>query len=273
MLFHTFGNSENPTLLVMHGMMNDWKVIYEKMKPLEKDFFLIIPAMDGCYDGAKDFTTFADQCEQIEEYVQVHLSGRLYMVYGISQGATLMDELLSRDKIEIKAAILDGLYVAKQGKLAGKISGRQLLKMQKNGGEITPFFKNVVMRLMGMDEKHLASMKCIYWGFSKKSVENNMFEQYTYEQPAQIANTKAKIYLWCGSKEPYALKSHKIIKKYITNYEEEILPGCAHGALFFFNEAKLCAKIRAVGQSMNLNEKSNRPLEVVIANLDERKIK
>lgn len=30
MLFSTFGNTGNPTLLIMHGMMNDWKIIYEK---------------------------------------------------------------------------------------------------------------------------------------------------------------------------------------------------------------------------------------------------
>lgn len=250
MLFNTFGNIENPTLLIMHGMMNDWKIIYKKMKSLENDFYLIVPAMDGCYDGAKDFTTFADQCRQIEEFVQSNLAGKLDMVYGISQGATLMDDLLSRNNIEIKVAILDGLYVARQGKLAGKISGKQLLKMQKNGGEITPFFKNVVMRLMGMDEKHLASMQCIYWGFSKASVENNMFEQYTYKQSPKIANTKAKIFLWCGSKEPYALKSHRIIKQYITNYEEEIFHNCAHGEMFFFNEEKLCEKIRKIGRSL-----------------------
>lgn len=248
MLFNEFGNPENPTLLIMHGMMNDWKVVYEKMKSLANEYYLIVPAMDGCYDGANDFTTFADQCKQIEKYVHTNLTGKLDMVYGISQGATLMDELLSRNNIEIKVAILDGLYVARQGKIAGKITSRQLLKMQKNDGKLTPLFKNVIMPLMGMSEKHLVSLTCIYWGFSQKSVENNTCEQYTYKQSPKIAKTKAKIYLWCGSKEPYALKSHRIIKQYIKNYEEEIFQGYAHGELFFFTPEKLCAKITLIGR-------------------------
>ena len=133
MLFNTYGDKNSPKLLLMHGMLNDWHIVYEKMKSLAGEYYLIIPAMDGCYDGSGDFTSFADQCRQIEEYVCTHLDGRLDMVYGISQGATLMDELLSRNKIVIRAAVLDGLYVARQGNFAGKLTARQLLKIQKNG--------------------------------------------------------------------------------------------------------------------------------------------
>ena len=240
MQFHVFGDKEKPTLLIMHGMMNDWKIFYEKTKSLTHSFYLIYPAMDGFYDGSGDFTSFTDQCRQIEKYVKKHFDGKLDMVYGLSQGATLMDELLTRNHITIRAAILDGLYVARQGSLAGSITVNQLLKMQKNGGKLTWSVRKVIMPLMGMTKKHMASFHCIYWGFSKTSAVRNAHEQYTYSQSPAIAETKAKIYLLCGSKEPYALKSHKIIKQYIRNYEEPDSaklspPGTVQNSVIWYN--------------------------------------
>lgn len=251
MLFNTYGNINAPNLLLMHGMLNDWHIVYEKMKSLADEYYLIIPAMDGCYDGSSDFTSFADQCRQIEEFVCTNLDGKLDLVYGISQGATLMDELLSRNKISIRAAVLDGLYVARQGNIAGKLTAKQLLKIQKNGGELPWGIKHIMMPLMGMTEKDTASWNCLYMGFSKVTAERNAHENYTYTQSPDIAKTGAKIYLWCGSKEPYAIKSNNIIKQYITNYEEKVFDGCAHGELFFFKPEKLCEMISEICLEMN----------------------
>ena len=60
MQFHEFGNIENPTLLVMHGMLCDWRKFRELFQPLEQNFCVIYPAMNGCYDGAPDFKSFAE---------------------------------------------------------------------------------------------------------------------------------------------------------------------------------------------------------------------
>ena len=66
MLFNEFGSKENPPVLLLHGMMQDWHSEYELLKPLEEHYRLIIPAQDGFYDGSGDFTSFADQARQVE---------------------------------------------------------------------------------------------------------------------------------------------------------------------------------------------------------------
>jgi len=65
MLFTEFGSKENPPMLLLHGMMQDWHTEYEMLKGLEEHYRLIIPAQDGFYDGSGDFTSFADQARQI----------------------------------------------------------------------------------------------------------------------------------------------------------------------------------------------------------------
>lgn len=117
MQFQLFGDEGKRTLLVMHGMLCDWRKFREIFMPLEQDFRVIYPAMNGCYDGAPDFRSFADTCGEIEQYVKAHFDGRLDAVVGVSQGATLMAILASRNVITIDKAILDGVYMVHQGKL------------------------------------------------------------------------------------------------------------------------------------------------------------
>ena len=47
MLFNEFGNKNNPPILLLHGMMQNWRNVHETLKPLEEHYRLIIPAQDG----------------------------------------------------------------------------------------------------------------------------------------------------------------------------------------------------------------------------------
>lgn len=84
MLFNEFGNKENPPVILLHGMMQDWHNEYELLKPLEEHYRLIIPAQDGFYEGSGDFTSFADQAEQIEKYILSNHNGKVIGAYGAS---------------------------------------------------------------------------------------------------------------------------------------------------------------------------------------------
>ncbi|MBP3413883.1 MAG: hypothetical protein J6L81_01620 [Clostridia bacterium] len=246
MLFNEFGSKEKPTLLLMHGMMQDWHSEYKYLKPLEEHYRLIIPAMDGFYDGCKDFTSFADQARQIEEYVQKNYDGKLDGIYGASQGALMIVEILSRNKIRIKTAILDGVYVAHQGKIAGWCTYKMFLSIKKNGGKL-PKAMNIMLALTGMKKEDFnKEINALYLNASEESIKRNFMETYTYRTNPEITKTDAKVYLWCGSKEPYALKSHRILKKYLKNYDEEIFQGYGHGELLMNHQEENCQKIHNV---------------------------
>jgi hypothetical protein len=80
-------------------------------------------------------------------------------------------------------------------------------------------------------------------GASYESMKRNFYENYTYRANPKLKDTDTKVYLWCGSKEPYALKSHKILKKYLKNYEEEIFDGLAHGELLLSGDNAVYNKL------------------------------
>ena len=243
MLFNEFGKKDKPVILGMHGMCQDWHSEYKMLKPLEKDFRLIIPAMDGMYPNS-EFTSFEDQCKQIEEYIKENYNGHLDGVFGQSQGALMIVELLARNNIIIDKAVLDGTYVAHQGKIAGYVT-YWMVKYFKDNGK-PPKVMDIMMNLMGLGEEAYSMFDELYWDVSYESMKKNMLENYTYHTNPNIANTKTKVYLWCGSKEPYALKSHKILKKYLKDYEEEIMDGLGHGEFFLKHQDEMCKKITKV---------------------------
>lgn len=245
MQFHEYGDKVKETVLVMHGMLCDWKEFREIFKPLEQDFRVIYPAMDGCYDGAPDFKSFSDECSQLEEFISDNYEGKLNAVIGLSQGATLMAILMSRNNIRIKTAILDGVYVAHQGKLCAKLALKAFLKMQKNGGKPSKAFIKA-LPLMGLDENDLNEFKLMYWGVNYESMKTNLYENYTYRIPNDFRIENTKVFLWCGSKEPYAIKSHEILKKHITDHEERIFKGYGHGQKMSKETADYLSEIRKV---------------------------
>ena len=75
MEFHEYGRADAPAVLVMHGMMQHWRSMHALLSSLADQYRLIFAAMDGFYEGSSDFTTFADQARQIEEYVQANCGG------------------------------------------------------------------------------------------------------------------------------------------------------------------------------------------------------
>ena len=71
--------------------------------------------------------------------------------------------------------------------------------------------------------------KLMYWGATRESMRANVIENYTYRVPADFRIDHTKVFLWCGSKEPYAKKSHEILKEHIADCEERIFDGYGHG--------------------------------------------
>jgi pimeloyl-ACP methyl ester carboxylesterase len=246
MLFNEFGSKENPAILLMHGMLQDWHSLWEILKPLEGKYRVIVPAMDGMYDNSPDFTTFADQCRQIEAFVDENYGGKLRGVYGLSQGAAVMSELLARGNIKIDIAVFDGVYVVHQGKLAAYVVMKMFWSMCRNNGKLPValrIFRRFMQMRMGRKPNKSLNLSIIYQSVSYESMKRNLYENYTYRVNPKLKDTDTKVYLWCGSKEPYALKSQKILKKYLKNYEEEIFADFAHGELLLSSDNAVYKKL------------------------------
>lgn len=244
MEFHEFGRKDAPAVLINHGMMQHWKSMYDLLKPLAEHYRLIFTAMDGFYEGSGPFTTFADQAKQIEDFVRANYGGRLHGAYGASQGALLLTELLTRGKIAIDNTIMDGCYVAHQGWIAGKVTA-WIFKRYKNTGRF-PALIHISMKLMGTRLEDMAEgmAAALYMQATDESIDRNFIQNYTYHARKEIGQWPSMVHLWCGSKEPYALKSHKELKRYLRYYKETIMDGLGHADFLLKQTDAACEKIR-----------------------------
>jgi pimeloyl-ACP methyl ester carboxylesterase len=169
MLFNEFGSNENPAILLMHGMLQDWHSQWEILKPLEEKYRIIVLAMDGMYDNSPDFTTCADQCRQIEAFVNENYGGKLRGVYGLSQGAAVMSELLARNNITIGIAVFDGAYVVHHGKLAAFFVLKTFWSMLHNNGKpskMATLIRRYMQKRMGRNPNKGLSLSIIYQNVS-----------------------------------------------------------------------------------------------------------
>ena len=57
------------------------------------------------------------------------------------------------------------------------------------------------------------------------------YANYTYVPDPDVFIKDTQVELWCGSNEPFALKSNGIVKEHIENYNETIFEGYGHGEL------------------------------------------
>ncbi len=246
MRFYEFGEENERIILLLHEMCQKWQTVYEQLKPLENEYHLIVPAMTGYSEGDENYISFADECRQMEEYICENFNGKIHGVYGISQGATILSELLARNDIEVKYAVLDGVYVVHQGKICGKIGAKAIRSIKKNGGAYLKKYGWAIM-LMGMTQEDIETeLGRMYLDFPDEHLNRYFIENYTYRANPGLANSKTKVYLQCGAKEPYAKKSHKILKRYISNCNEEIFSDMGHSNMIMKHNEVLIERLREI---------------------------
>jgi hypothetical protein len=74
----------------------------------------------------------------------------------------------------------------------------------------------------------------------------NLIENYTYRLNEAIRDSETEVHLWCGSKEPYARKSHAILKKNLRHFTEKIWPDVGHGVMLYFHTGEYLNAIKAI---------------------------
>lgn len=108
MKFYTFGNRENPAILLLPGTCCHWKRNFGAVIPLlERDFYVICASYDG-FDETEN-TVFPDmlaETEKIEAYLRSDFGGHIHAAYGCSMGGSFVGLLVQRGRVHMDHAIL-----------------------------------------------------------------------------------------------------------------------------------------------------------------------
>ena len=108
MTFKTYGDKDNPSLLLTPGLGVSYEIFLPLIERLKDKFHIIAVGIDGFLLGKEStFTSVDDQARQIIQYVQENLNGHLDVAYGLSLGGKILSRILERNEIVVDHAIMD----------------------------------------------------------------------------------------------------------------------------------------------------------------------
>jgi pimeloyl-ACP methyl ester carboxylesterase len=235
MRFLQFGDPAKPALLLIHGYGVSWRMWARHIDSLESRYFVIaavLPGFDETSDA--DFLSVEEAADEIIAHVEAEYDGKLFALCGSSLGGTLALDVLARNRLEVRKAIIDAGPAYPFGKLyiAFAVRARLLQNRLIRKGRrlaIKPL-ENSYMREIAGDVIRVCS------GMSDETCRNVQVSCFSYRLPETINATSTEIAYWYGSKEAFLnKKTLDHIRTLNPEIKVEMFEGYDHGELCIGN--------------------------------------
>ena len=230
MIFKESGRKELPTMIFIHGGgLSDWSLM-PIVNEFQKEFHVVTPIIDGHGEAATEtFTSISDSATKLINYIDAKCNGQVFVIAGLSIGAQIVIEMLSRrDDITQYAIIESALVYPIKGITTFTVPTYQMcyrLIKQK-------WFSKLQAKSLCVPSKMFEIYYQDSLQMSKQSLINMTLSNGTYNLKEDISNTKAKVLVIVGEKEITVMKkSAQKLHGSIQGSELYIAPGMKHGEI------------------------------------------
>jgi pimeloyl-ACP methyl ester carboxylesterase len=230
MIFKKFGKEDLPVIILLHGGGLSYWSLNNIVETLINDYYVITPIIDGHGDdGESTFISIEDSANKLIQFIDDEYSGQVFAIGGLSIGAQIVVETLSKRENIAKYALVESalvypikgvsiLTVPTYKLCYGLVKKRWFAKIQSKTLFVTD----------DMFEKYYED-SC---KMSKQSLINVTLSNGNYKLKDSIKNTKAKVLIIVGEKElKIMLKSANQLNENIHNSELYIAKGMGHGEI------------------------------------------
>ena len=241
MIVKEYGKSNKDVIILLHGGGLSWWNYEEVSEILKSNYHVILPILDGHSGSDRDFTSIENNANEIIEYIDNNYNGNVKLIGGLSLGAQILLDILSKRDNICEYAIIESALVC-QMKMTnrliepsinmsyGLIKKRWFSKLQ---------FKSLKIKKELFDK---------YYIDSSNITKNNMISFLKANSNYHLKNiktNKSKSIVIVGSKErPIMIKSAKRIHDELINSELEILSGYYHGDLSINHPNEYAEKVK-----------------------------
>lgn len=230
MIIKEFGNKEKPAIVLLHGGgLSSWS--YRKIvDDLIQDYFVITPVIDGHgEDGQTLFTSIEDSAARLIQYIDEAFEGHVYAIGGLSLGAQIAVEVISRRKEITRYAVIESALVYPIQWMAslaapshnlcyGLVKKRWFSKIQAK----SLLLPNDLFELYYADSCKM----------SKQSLINITLSNGNYSLKPEIKNSEANVLILVGEKELGVMKkSARLLNESIPMSKLVIAKGMRHGEI------------------------------------------
>ena len=240
MIFHTYGDKENPTLLLIPGLGVSYEIFLPLIDLLKGDFHIIAVGIDGFLLGQESrYTSVDDQAVQAIRYVQKNLNGHLDIAYGLSLGGKILSRIMERNEVVTDHAIMDAAPLLPLPKWSV-----DPLRYYQSFNVWTCYhwtgFWKFVFHSHYFDVL-LDECKKV-WPYGKgKSVRDGYKDVYTHKLETIHG---ADIHFWYGTKEAFVAKPQAThLCKIHPDTHVEVFPGMNHAQLLVDHPEEVAKKI------------------------------
>ena len=240
MIFHTYGDKENPTLLLIPGLGVSYEIFLPLIDLLKGDFHIIAVGIDGFLLGQESrYTSVDDQAVQAIRYVQKNLNGHLDIAYGLSLGGKILSRIMERNEVVTDHAIMDAAPLLPLPKWSV-----DPLRYYQSFNVWTCYhwtgFWKFVFHSHYFDVL-LDECKKV-WPYGKgKSVRDGYKDVYTHKLETIHG---ADIHFWYGTKEAFVAKPQAThLCKIHPDTHVEVFPGMNHAQLLVDHPEEVAKRI------------------------------
>lgn len=240
MLFKEFGNKDLPKIVVLHGGGLSWWSLEPVISVLSQTHFVIAPIIDGHgEDGNTTFISITESSKKLVAYIDDMYNGHIYALCGLSIGAQIAVDILSRRKdicqfAVIESALVRPLKIMRTFLLPMITISYPLIK-QKWYSKIQA--KALFVPSEKIDRYHDDSCR-----ISKTSLINISISNGSFVLDAKIKETKAKVLILVGEKEIAIMKrSATDLNEAIPNSQLKIISNSGHGELSLLRPKEYCS--------------------------------
>ena len=198
MIFKEYGQENKEVIILLHGGGLSWWNFREEAELLQKDYHVVLPILNGHAGSDKDFVSIEATAEDVIAFIDEKFGGSVLAIGGLSLGAQVLTEILSKRKDICRYAVIESALV-----IPMKVT-HALVKpmMDMSYGLIK---KQWFARLQFKSLKIKDELFDEYYRDTCQITKENMIAflkaNSDYELKAELADTKAKVCILVGQKE------------------------------------------------------------------------
>ena len=229
MNFKEYGEKDKKTIILLHGGGLSWWNFRDEAEVLQESYHVILPILDGHSVSSKSFTSIEDNAQEIIDYINEDLGGHVYLIGGLSLGAQILLEILSRKSDICDYAIVESALVIPMERTRKMIKPSLSMSYSLISKRWFSILQFKSLKIRGDLYEHYYKDTC---KINKEDMIAFLEANLKYEIKDSLKDTKAKVLVVVGAKERKEMKkSAELIHQKINGSIFKILPKHYHGDL------------------------------------------
>jgi pimeloyl-ACP methyl ester carboxylesterase len=230
MIFKESGIRNKPVIILLHGGGLSWWSLKPQIEALKKEFFIVTPIIDGHGDDwSHTFISIRKSADQVIDYIDANCGGQVFALYGLSLGAQIVVDILSRRReITENAVIESALVYPMKLATAATVPLYNLLY----GLIRKRWYSRLQAKALFIPEESIESYFLDSSRMTKESLINITKSNGDFSLSPAIGDTEARILILVGGKELSVMKkSARLLHDTLPGSTLKIIEKSGHGEI------------------------------------------